>query len=228
MDVYAKTDKLIAEAKLEAARQFNTVRRKASGLADFDELNVLVKRLYSRLEARNRKLFNEIMAQEYKDCLEGEASDDELEDLLLLVFDDELDEILDGYDPVTGYVYNREAERKRERLFEKTVSILSNKPDKVEGENGEMLTIPVSNDMRQAFDSAFRLWSKMTEEYGIRAHDRARIDAFLALNGKRVIWRTEKDGKVCSGCRALEGQIFPIENVPDKLHPNCRCWQELV
>lgn len=224
MDVYERTDKLIADAKLEEARQFNTVRRKVAGLADFDEINTLTKRLYFNLEKRNRKLFNAIMAQQYRDCLEGEVSEDELDDLLLIVFDDELDEILSDYDPVMGYVYNHETERKRDRLYEKVISVLSHKRENEKGENDETLVFPSNNEVRDVFDSAFRQWSKMTEEYGIRSHDRATVEAFHALGVKNVQWHAQNDRKTCSECDSLDGAIFPIDEVPDKPHPNCRCW----
>lgn len=224
MDVYEKTDKLIAKAKLEAARQFNTVRRKASSLADFDEINTLVKRLYSKLERQNRKLFNEIIMQQYREALKEALSEEEMEDMLLVEFDELLDSILDDYDPIMGYVYNRETKRKRERLYEKTVSILSHMREDEEGENGALLIYPSNNDVRQAFDSAYRQWSKMTEEYGIRSHDRATIEAFHVMGVEKVQWRAQNDRKTCEECEDLDGFIFPIDELPDKPHPNCRCW----
>lgn len=223
MDVYEKTDRLIARNRLETARQFNTVRRKVSGLADFDEINTLVKRLYFRLEEKNRKMYREIMVQEYRDCLEGEVPDEELDNLLFDIFESELDEILDDYDPVTGYVYTRETERKCERLFEKCVSLISHK----EGDGGGIL-YPLNNELRQAFDRAFRLWANMTEEYAIRSHDRAREEAFHAFNVEKVVWRTENDRKVCKTCAELEDEVFPLDEVPDKPHLRCRCWIEPI
>lgn len=41
------------------------------------------------------------------------------------------------------------------------------------------------------------------------------------------IWHTE-DG-ACEKCQALNGLTFKnIDEIPDKPHPNCRCWVELV
>lgn len=117
MDVYEKTDRLAAETIQRASRQFNTVRRKVALLTDFDEINVLIKRMYNRLRDDNKRTFKQIADAEYLAASEGKLRDELEEDFLLLILDD--------YDPVTGYVYTRETERKQERLFEKVVSIIS-------------------------------------------------------------------------------------------------------
>lgn len=224
MDVYEKTDRLAAETIQRASRQFNTVRRKVALLADFDEINVLIKRMYNRLRDDNKRTFKQIADAEYLAASEGKLQDELEEDFLLLILDD--------YDPVTGYVYTRETERKQERLFEKVVSIISHEkssrktyqPDRPE----ETMLYPTNSEIRKAFDTAFRLWANMTQEYALRTHDRARERAFIALKGKSVMWHTEEDARVCKKCEPLDGKIFPIEKLPAKPHLYCRCWITLV
>jgi putative hemolysin len=47
--------------------------------------------------------------------------------------------------------------------------------------------------------------------------------------GKIFIWHTIGDGKVCGNCNSMEGKIFEnLEDIPDDLHPNCRCYIEEI
>lgn len=40
---------------------------------------------------------------------------------------------------------------------------------------------------------------------------------------------TMGDGKVCGECDSMEGKIFEhMEDIPDDLHPNCRCFVEEI
>jgi SPP1 gp7 family putative phage head morphogenesis protein len=36
-------------------------------------------------------------------------------------------------------------------------------------------------------------------------------------------WRSRQDEKVCLDCKELHGKTFPVNHVPDRPHPNCRC-----
>ncbi|MBQ3311074.1 hypothetical protein IJG72_03250 [bacterium] len=47
--------------------------------------------------------------------------------------------------------------------------------------------------------------------------------------GKIFVWHTMSDGKVCGECDSMEGKIFEhMEDIPDDLHPNCRCYIEEI
>ena len=47
--------------------------------------------------------------------------------------------------------------------------------------------------------------------------------------GNIFVWHTMGDGKVCGECDSMEGKIFEhMEDIPDDLHPNCRCYIEEV
>ena len=63
----------------------------------------------------------------------------------------------------------------------------------------------------------------------IRAHHQATIQEYKnwGVEGVNVQgeWKTAGDGRVCEECEALEGQIFTLEEINNKipLHPQCRC-----
>ncbi len=43
------------------------------------------------------------------------------------------------------------------------------------------------------------------------------------------IWHSEDGEHTCDECKSLDGQIFDcIDEVPERPHPNCKCWVETV
>lgn len=64
----------------------------------------------------------------------------------------------------------------------------------------------------------------------IRAHHQATIQEYMNWRVEGVMikaeWGTAGDDKVCSICKALEGQVFTLEEVMNMVpaHPNCRCF----
>lgn len=76
----------------------------------------------------------------------------------------------------------------------------------------------------------------LTDMAGDRAYRIARFETMFALNQGTILryyqvgvseveWITGgDDGHTCNECLDLDGQIFPIDNIPDcPLHVNCRC-----
>lgn len=63
----------------------------------------------------------------------------------------------------------------------------------------------------------------------IRAHHQASIREYKRAGVERVVvkaeWLTAQDERVCPRCRALEGQVFELDDIEGliPLHPNCRC-----
>ena len=63
----------------------------------------------------------------------------------------------------------------------------------------------------------------------IRAHHQATIQEYnnWGVEGVNVLgeWKTAGDGRVCPECEALEGSIFTLEEINNKIpvHPQCRC-----
>ena len=114
---------------------------------------------------------------------------------------------LDNYDPVAKYVFSQEVERKRSRHIE--AFIASDTPEK-------------------ETDQALKYWTNMVSLFAILITDAAVQQAMKDDNVKKVVWRTEKDNRVCKICHEREGVIYPISKIPPKPHFGCRCWVEAV
>ena len=75
---------------------------------------------------------------------------------------------------------------------------------------------------KSAYDNAWRL--ARTEM------NRAYTEGQIRYAGKKdfidgFIWRLG-NSDACPKCRALAGNFYPKDNVPDIPHPNCMCWRE--
>lgn len=108
---------------------------------------------------------------------------------------------LNDYDAVTKYVYTSEWERKRQRYAESMIAGGTYKEQAI----------------------ALHLLLRQAAQYTINVADAAQIKAYKKLGVKRVMWVTENDDKVCKTCESRNGIIYPINNIPPKPHPNCRC-----
>lgn len=200
-DLSDRADKLLNR---KAVLRFEAARRKLAVLK-FDELNVIktVKALYRDLAADNKKAFTDLAIMVYEDAA-GRELDDEEDELMALWL---MSEVLDKPNPVTGYIYTNEVERKRDRATE---------------------SINASTKKRQEFQKALRFWSRQTAEYCDIVTDKATLKAFKDSGVKKVRWVTESDEKVCAVCGPRDGKVYDIDKVPAKPHPNCRCWLEAV
>ena len=119
-----------------------------------------------------------------------------------------VDLVLGGYNPVTGYVYGRELDRKRSRLVE------------------EILTAVQMQD-RERYENVLRkaanLFYTQSMQYAIDIADET-LKAEMKKHGiTEVVWLTEQDEKVCAECHARDGKIYKIDKIPPKPHYNCRC-----
>ncbi|WP_407453557.1 minor capsid protein [Methanobrevibacter sp.] len=113
--------------------------------------------------------------------------------------------LLASYNPTMKYVYTYEVDRKSARTYE---ALLSTRKKK------ELIT-------------AFNLWYRQTLWFGIDVTDQAVIQAFKDNGVKKLKWNTQIDGRECTICRMRNGNIYSIDKLPPKVHPNCRCyWSE--
>ena len=110
---------------------------------------------------------------------------------------------LEETDPVTMYKFVPEWERKKARLIE---------------------ALPVAQKPAQEIDKALKAVTRQIGWASVDIVDAAVLMAFRDAGVEEVMWNSEHDERVCEDCEDLDGQIFPIELVPDKPHPNCRCW----
>lgn len=203
-NLYLLSDKASSLLNRKAVRRFETARRKLAVLK-FDELNVIkiVKTLYSDLAADNKKAFTDLAIMAYEDAADRELDDEEDELMALWL----MSEVLDKPNPVTGYIYTNEVERKRDRATE---------------------SINASTKKRQEFQKALRLWSRMSGQYADIVTDEATLKAFRDSGVKKVRWKTEEDDRVCEICGPRDGKVYDIDKVPQKPHWGCRCWLEDV
>ena len=200
MMVYSYADILIREMNKRNLRLFGKLK-----LLRLDELNVMqtVSRVYEESASLAERRFESIYADAYEAAYllatgkEKEADESVIDDWLL--------DMLEDFDAVTHYRFNEEKERKKARTAEALIAT------KIES---------------REVDKALRFWTLQVSQYADRSVDDGRIQAFRDAGVKRVVWRTEEDTRVCADCDELEGKVFDIEDVPEKVHFRCRCWVE--
>lgn len=202
---YAACDRVIKEMDRWCLREFGKLK-----LAKFDELNVVrdVNDVYRRSarEAR-RKYYEEAFEVYVMICLWCGVDTKEAHRMAEKAISLEwVDAKLEETDAVTKYRFTPEMERKAARLVE-ALAVGS-----VVGE----------------IDKALRLWSKQLGQYAINFTDYAALEAFADAGVSEVEWVSQKDDRVCTECHELDGQVFPVDEVPDKPHYGCRCFWRAV
>ena len=207
--MYETADRLIALLDKKLRRYINRL-----DVTGFSELNALViqretTELIKKLLADNKEAFKKIA----EDAIAEAATDIENltgEEAKRVKADDKyVDEILNQYNEITGYLYYPEADRKRARLSEALIVALM------------LLDRSKYHDNLRKFAN---LWHTQTVQYEITITDETRVDIFDRNGIKKVKWNAEHDEKTCKVCRERDGKIYPIDKVPAKPHYNCRCW----
>ena len=199
--MYKLLDKLLAEEMKRIRVSFNRL-----GSMGFDELNVVntrkaTQKMYDGFLKDNESIYLKVARDAYKKATEGNKK--------VEINSEWLVGVLAGYNLVTGYLYNKEAERKRLRL------------------NEQILTAREYGN-RQMFQDSLRrsanLWWTQTSQYGITVVDEATIKGFRDMGVKRVRWVAADDEKTCPTCGARDDRIYPINKIPPKPHYGCRCY----
>ena len=211
--MYGYLDSLLAKAKKKIRTEFNRL-----GVMGFDSLNVVntkkvTKEMFGRLLSDNEKMYQKVADDTYnkakKKARDAGYSEEESEG----VGGEWLIGVLLAYNFVTGYLYDREAERKRLRL------------------NEQILTAR-EYDSRGMYNESLRktanLWWTQTSQYGIEVVDKATIRAYKDMGVDKVKWIAEIDSKTCKVCRERNGNVYKLSEVPKKTHYNCRCRLEPV
>lgn len=212
--MYKHLDTLLAKAKKKLRTEFNRL-----GLLGFDELNVtntkkVTKAMFDRLLSENEKMYQTAADKAYsrakQTAVDAGYREEEKTDG---VGGEWLMAVLLAYNFVTGYVYDREAERKRLRL------------------NEQILTAREYDD-RQLYNNSLQrtanLWWTQTSQYGITVVDEATLKGYADMGVKKVRWKSVIDGRECKVCRERNDKIYKISEVPEKAHYNCRCYLEPV
>ena len=199
--MYKLLDKLLAVEMKRIRASFNHL-----GSMGFDELNVIntrkaTQKMYEGFLKDNEAIYLKVAKDAYKKATEsGKKTEIDREWLV---------GVLAGYNLVTGYLYNREAERKRLRLNEQILTAR-------EFGNREMF----QGSLRRSAN----LWWTQTSQYGISIVDEATIKGYKDMGVKRVQWIAADDEKTCPTCGARDNKIYPINKIPPKPHYGCRCY----
>lgn len=199
--MYKLLDKLLKNEMTRVRASFNHL-----GSMGFDELNVVntrkaTQKMYDGFLKDNEDIYLKVAKDAYKKATEDGKT--------TVINREWLIGVLAGYNLVTGYLYEREADRKRLRL------------------NEQILTAREYGN-RQMFQDSLRrsanLWWTQTTQYGISVVDEATIKGFRDMGVKRVQWIAADDEKTCPTCGARDNQIYHINKIPPKPHYGCRCY----
>lgn len=190
MNFYAYTDKTLKYLRRYYIREFDTAKMRIRA----DTLNVISvsKELYDDISAETERVFRKIAKWKYREICG--------EDFIIGMW---LSGILNNPDPLTGYVWQNDIDRKRAYFAE---SVLS----------GESLD--------KAAKKALRYWYQSQKQYADIITDAAALQAYADTQIQFVKWHTADDCKVCAVCNDRDGRIYPIDHVPRKPHYNCRCY----
>lgn len=211
--MYKYLDSLLAKVKKKLRIEFNRL-----GVMGFDSLNVvntkkLTKEMFDRLLAENEKSYLKAAKDAYSKAKKKAKAAGYTEEKSEGVGDEWLLGVLLAFNMITGYLYDREAERKRLRL------------------NEQILTAREFNN-RDLYNESLRktanLWWTQTLQYGITVVDEATIQAYEDMGVDKVKWIAELDNRTCKVCRERNGKIYELSKVPAKTHYNCRCYLEPV
>ena len=169
----------------------------------FDELNVVNTRrvteaMFDRMLAENSSVYMKAAKKAYRDAGGNESIDAKF-----------VEGVLVAYNLVTGYLYGKEAERKRLRLNEQILTAR-------EYADRDML--------RDGLRTSANLWYTQTVQYGVDIVDAATLKAYKDRGIEYVKWVSQDDGKECAECKARNGKVFRITEVPAKSHYGCRCY----
>lgn len=194
--MYEYADKVTEYIDKQLIRRYSRLK----SLVSFDELNVLqsVNSLYQELDVIIRKMFLLIARKTYLQTVKYDYGS---------IDEEWVDNFLNGYDPVSKYVFTHELDRKSARLVE---------------------AIMASTTKTKEIDAAMRSMSLMIRAYSIRITDEAALQAFRDDGTEYVRWVSERDERTCSICRKRDGKRYSIGRLPPKPHINCRCWYERV
>lgn len=192
--MYELTDRTIQRINERISRKFAVIRRK---LTSFDEINILryAREAYRELYAEFEEMLLVLAEDTYSRMNGGNKNRINLEWIR---------SELDSIDPAAKYRFSSEIERMAERLAEMV----------------ESTDTPTKKD----FDTEMKKLSLVVGQEAIFITDEALKQAYKDSKVKKVRWMTVHDEKRCGYCWSLNGRIFPIDEVPDKPHRNCRCW----
>lgn len=201
INVYGACDKAIKAMNRTIVEEFGRLK-----MSRWDEIHVIrtVAAVYNNSQKRARKRYYEVAFEGYLLYLVmlGEEHKKAHQMAEKAITEEWVDEILAEVDPVTMYRFDTETERKAYRLAE---------------------ALEVSPERNREIDKAMKEWSRQIGQYAINVTDYAGMQALKDYGVEEVEWVTAEDERVCGKCKAYDGMVFSIDDVPVKPHYGCRC-----
>ena len=204
VNYYEACDKAIKVMNRELVEDFGRLK-----LAKFDQVSViqLVTATYRAIIKRAKKRYYGIAFEAYilgmMACgADAQTAHKKADKAITMAW---VEQKLNQTDFVTLYRFYSETERKVYKLAE---------------------TLEVSPEKNREIDKAMKYFSQQLGQYCINFTDYAVVQAFKDYGVEMVEWISERDDRVCNECFALNGQLFPIDEIPRKPHWGCRChWK---
>lgn len=207
---YRLADKTLALLNKSAVRLVDNAKRRLL-IDGFDELNVIKQTdsLYDRLDENNRRRFKELFVARYLEIVRELQKGSKLKES-----EDSVDELAEMYiagllgepNAVTKYVYDAEVLRKRDRAKE------------------AILSVPTKAQKQLEIEKHVRYFQQMTGWYTDFASQGAEIQALEDSGVEKVERHEHNDKKTCEVCLDADGEIYPIDKIPEIPHLRCRRW----
>lgn len=189
-DFYEYTDKALKYLRRLYVREFN----RTEVIIRHDELNVIkhTTALYELMRRETIKVFQRIANHKYR-----ELGGDTLAEMWILG-------LLGKANPLTGYIFLNDIDRKRQYYAEGVMS---------------------GNSLDKETKKALRYWYQSVRQYADIVTDEAAMQAFADTNTQYVQWITYRDDAVCEVCAPRDGMIYPLNHAPRlPAHYGCRCY----
>lgn len=216
-DIYTAADKAIQVMNRDMLRDFGKLKT-----SRLDELHIIrsVTAVYTEQARKARKRYLEVGMEAFLLGLflcgtEGRKARQMARKSITAKW---LDEILSEPDLVTGYRFDRETERKAQRLAEALIAEAERQSAPGSGKKP-----PAATGKDQLIDRAVREWSRQVGQYAIGITDDALMEAYEAAEQQEVRWVSVRDNRRCTECRERDGKVYRLDEVPPKPHFNCRC-----
>ena len=182
-------------------------------LLNFDELNVMqqVDSMYADIDKQTRKKLEELWRLRFFEVCEylkrnGILKKIPNEDIIDELLDLHLAGLLGDPNEVTHYIYEHEVTRKRDRAKEAIQSV------------------PTKAQKQIELDKHLRYLLQQIRWYADFTSQDAEITAYEEADVEKVQRHEMNDDRVCPVCKAADGEIYEIDQIPPLPHPACRRW----
>lgn len=205
------SDAVVRQLNRIAIRRVERIKNRLA-LDGFDELNVIkaIRRLYKSLDNDNRQAYEtlwvDIYIAYYLWMKKRKKLKKKEEDEIYEMAEAHLNELLMNPNPVTGYAYANEVNRKEERAEESVNAV-----------QGDV-------QKQEALDKALRQWASMTWWYSDFVEEDAAVTSMKDCGVKKVQRHELEDTRTCETCDEENGAIYDIDKIPPPPHPHCRRW----